>query len=718
MTARNFRSVPPGNEPEDDPARLRARAEAAERRFAERVHEVERLRRALARAKAEVQAYRTSTVWRLTAPLRATVVATRFILRRPREALRLGGALARALATGGPRKAAGALRAFLAARAHAMSPLRYARWIEEHDVVTAADRAAMTAAAARFERRPVFSVVMPVYDAPEPFLRAAIDSVLDQTYDQFELCIADDCSSAPHVRAILEDYRRRDARVKVVFREENGHISRASNSALALASGEWTTFLDHDDALAPHALFCLAEALDRRPEAMLLYSDEDKLDAGGARAEPYFKSDWNERLFFEQNMICHLAAYRTDLVREIGGFREGFEGSQDHDLALRYVERIAPEAIVHIPHVLYHWRMSEGSTALAPGEKNYALEAGLKALKDCIARRGLAASVEAQEGLAYYRLKMRLPDPAPRTTIIIPTRDGLKFLKPCIESILEKTDYPNYEILIVDNQSREAETLAYFEDLAGRAPVEIMRYDAPFNFSAINNAAVRRASGDFVCLLNNDTEAIAPGWLSELVAEASRPGVGAAGAKLLYTDGTVQHAGVVLGVGGADGVAGHAFLNIAANHGGYFSRNLLAGEVSAVTAACMVLPKRLFEAVGGLDEDNLKIAFNDIDLCLKIRAAGYKVVWTPQALLYHHESKTRGLEDTPEKQARFAREVRFMLAKWGAVLQSDPYYNPNLSLDAETFSLASEPRVLRPWLAEGGAVLVSDLIGRPARPAP
>ena len=573
----------------------------------------------------------------------------------------------------------------------------YLNWVNKFDTISTDDHDAMSKAIDEMVSTPKISIVMPVYNTPETFLRECIDSVLDQTYPYWELCIADDNSTAAHIRQVLSEYERKDDRIKVTYRTENGHISKATNSAIELATGDWIALLDHDDLLAPHALFMVAAAIAQNPDARMFYSDEDKIDIHGVRSDPYFKSDWNERLFFEQNMVCHLGVYDADLVREIGGFRAGFEGSQDHDLVLRFVEHIKPDQIIHIPHVLYHWRILPGSTALGAGEKSYALDAGIKALEKTLARRGIHGKIDATESRDYYRLKLSVPDPAPLVSIIIPTRDGLDVLEPCIRSVLETTTYPNYEILIVDNQSEKQETLEYFKTLESIPNVSVLLYDDEFNYSAINNFAVRKSSGSLICLLNNDTEVISPDWLSEMVAELSQPEVGAVGAKLLYTDGTVQHAGVILGVGGDKGVAGHGLLSLDGMAGGYFSYAVLARETSAVTAACLLTTRDVFEEVGGLNEKELRVAFNDIDFCLKIREAGYKIIWTPYAVLHHHESKSRGLEDTPEKQKRFTGEVHYMLDRWGELLQHDPYYNPNLSLNAETYSLADTPRVQKPW---------------------
>lgn len=577
------------------------------------------------------------------------------------------------------------------------SNLIYQDWIKQFDEISDEDRQAMAGMISHMAHQPKISVVMPVYNTPEPLLEACINSVIDQTYTNWELCIADDNSTEPHVRTMLEGYQRSDDRIKVVFRSDNGHISKATNSAIDIASGEWVALLDHDDLLAPHALFCVADAINKHPDAKMFFSDEDKIDLDGHRSDPYFKSDWNERLFFEQNMVSHLGVYNADLLREAGGFRAGFEGAQDHDLVLRLVENITPDQIVHIPHILYHWRILPGSTALGASEKSYALVAGIKALQEALDRRGIHGCVEPSPDMTYYRLKLAVVEAKPLVSIIIPTRDGLDVLEPCLTSLLANTTYDNFEIIIVDNQSENEETRAYFRELEKDSRISVLAYDEPFNYSAINNFAVENSNGSLICLLNNDTEIISPEWLTEMVAELSQQNVGAVGAKLLYTDGTIQHAGVILGVGGKMGVAGHGLLGLKNQEGGYFSYAQLAREVSAVTAACLLTTREIFDEVGGLNETDLRVAFNDVDFCLKIREAGYKIIWTPHALLHHHESKTRGMEDTPEKQQRFAGEVLYMLKRWGKLLQNDPYYNPNLALDADTYLLSRPPRTLKPW---------------------
>ncbi len=563
----------------------------------------------------------------------------------------------------------------------------YPEWHALFAALEDTDRAAIRAAAARLPGRFRFSVVLPVYDAPEPFLSRAIGSVREQLYPDWELCIADDASPSPHVRRILERAAREDPRIRVTFRDRNGHISAASNSAASLATGDFVVLLDHDDELAEHALFVLATAAS---DADLLYSDEDKVDERGRLSSPFFKPDWNPDLLLSQNYVGHLCAIRRSLLREIGGFREGFEGSQDYDLVLRASSRTS--RIRHLPFVLYHWRSIAGSTARDATAKSYAEAAARRALEE---RVGPSATVEPGPLPTAYRVRWQLPQDPPLVSLIVPTRDARIVLEPCIESLLAKTAYRRFELIVVDNQSTDPATLDYLAALERRGVARVARFDAPFNFSAINNLAVREtARGDVVGLLNNDLEIVEPGWLEEMVSHALRPSIGAVGARLLYPDGTLQHGGILLGISGA---AGHAHKFLHRVEPGYFGRAQLVHDVSAVTAACLLIRRETYLRVGGMDE-SFPIAFNDVDFCLRVRALGLRNLWTPFATLVHHESKTRGQEDTPAKKERFEAEKRLLNERWGEALRSDPAYNPNLSLDAEDFSLAWPPRVRKPWL--------------------
>jgi glycosyltransferase involved in cell wall biosynthesis len=565
----------------------------------------------------------------------------------------------------------------------------YSEWVRRYDTLTDQGREKIKTQINHLHAPPLISVVMPVYNPPLKMLEDAIRSVQGQLYTHWELCIADDASTDVGVHKLLQRYMDNDSRIKVVFRKNNGHISAASNSALELVNGAYVALLDNDDLLSEHALFWIADAIVNNPNAGLIYSDEDKIDRSGRRYAPYFKSDWNPDLFLSHNMICHLGAYRTDLVKKLGGFREGYEGAQDYDLALRCSEQLAPLQIVHIPRVLYHWRSHPGSTALAGNEKNYALLAGERALNDHFARTQVSAKVELLD-FGMYRAQYAIPESAPLVSLIIPTRNGLSLVKQCIDSLFAKTTYKNFEVLIVDNNSDDPKTLDYFASLADNKKIRVLRDERPFNYSALNNAAVNKARGEYVGLINNDIEVISPEWLDEMISLAIQPGVGAVGARLWYPNDTLQHGGVITGLGG---LAGHSHKHLDKGAPGFFYRAQLIQTLSAVTAACLIIKKSIYEEVGGLDETNLKVAFNDVDFCLRVREAGYRNVWTPYAELYHHESATRGYEDTPEKQLRFRDEVLYMQKRWGNLLMNDPAYSPNLTLDSEDFSYAWPPRI-------------------------
>lgn len=566
------------------------------------------------------------------------------------------------------------------------SRLGYQHWISHKKQPGLPTRVQVKQRIDSFDARPLFSVIMPTYNTDAQYLKACIDSVLAQSYPHWELCIADDCSPKPHVMEILQQYAANDRRIKVCQREENGHISRASNSAIALASGDFIALLDHDDLLAKDALFFMAEAINQYPDGQIFYSDEDKIDLQGRRSEPHFKSDWNPDLFFAQNYVSHLGVYRSSLIEKIGGFRAGVEGSQDQDLLLRCLPHVRHDQIHHIPRILYHWRMLEGSTALASGEKSYTTLAGIKALTDYFAVQG-PAGIRVEAGIVpnTYRLYWPIPVHAPKVSLLIPTRDRCSLVEVAVRSILEKTSYPNYEIVILDNGSVEDETLQFFAEITQQdRRVKVLSYDYPFNYSAINNFGVSATDGELVGLINNDIEVISPDWLTEMVSHAIRPDIGCVGAKLYYSNNLIQHAGVVLGIGG---VANHSHKMYPRSAFGYFARLVCPQNLSAVTAAVLLVKREIYQQVGGLNETALKVAFNDVDFCLKVREAGYRNLWTPYAELYHHESVSRGAEDTPEKQARFKAEVDYMMTVWQRQLAADPYYNPHLTRTKDDFSI-------------------------------
>ena len=570
----------------------------------------------------------------------------------------------------------------------------YADWVARHDTLGVAERAALRQRLGALPAMPRLSVLMPTFRPDLALFRAAVASVLGQLYPHWQLCIADDASGDPALDALLAEMQAGDARVNVVKRPRNGHICEASNSALALAEGAWVLLLDHDDVLPEHALLLVAEAINAFPDAGLIYSDEDKLGPEGQRENPNFKPDWNHDLCLAQNLVCHLAAIRSDLVRQIGGFRPGFEGAQDHDLVLRIAEQLQPRQIVHIPHVLYHWRMHAGSTAAGADVKPYAQEAGRRAVQAHLQRSASAATVDSV-GSGRYRVRWPLPAALPLVSVIIPTRNQLGLLRQCISTLDQRTDYPNRELIVIDNGSDETDALAYLRALEARPGVRVLRNPSPFNYSALNNLAAQQARGELLALLNNDIEVIDGGWLREMVSQALRPGVGAVGAKLLYPDHTIQHGGVILGTDRGDGyggVAGPAQKGLAQHAGGYVGRALLAQSFSAVTAACLVIQKARFNEVGGFDAEHLAVAYNDVDLCLRLREAGYTNVWTPHAELIHHESISRGRDISAKNLERFLRERAWMLERWGDALRFDPAYNLNLNAEQGDFALAEPPR--------------------------
>ena len=542
----------------------------------------------------------------------------------------------------------------------------------------------------RLPRHPLISILLPVYNPDLKFLEAAIESVRNQVYPRWELCVADDASTNAEVRPFLQEVARLDARIKTTFRGENGHISACSNSALALATGEWCALLDQDDTFSPGALAYLAQEICDHPEAALIYSDEDKIDDRGTRSNPFFKTDWNPELFLGQNYINHLGLYRTSLLREIGGFREGYEGSQDYDLALRCIEKIRPDQVRHIPRILYHWRMVPGSLAAVVDAKPYAKEAARRAISDHLRRRGIAAQVvPCPENGESHRVIFEIAEPAPLVSIIIPMRDRIELLKGCIRSLREKTDYPRVEIIIIDNNSVERETHEYLRELLAQEIARVVTDEGPFNFSRLVNRGAAAAGGEVLALLNNDIEAEEPGWLREMVSHAMRPDVGAVGARLWYPSGYLQHGGVIVGLGG---VAGQVYHMIPRGHPGYFNRAMLQQNYSAVTAACMLVRQKVFLDLGGFDETNLAVSFNDVDFGLRVRERGLQVVWTPYANLIHHESASRGYQRTAAEQSQFFREASYMQQEWGAELRCDPFYSLNFSLGWPGFDFAFPPR--------------------------
>ena len=557
----------------------------------------------------------------------------------------------------------------------------YADWVSLEDSLDDDDRERARHELSEAEHLPKISILLPTYETDLAQLRAAVNSVERQIYPNWELCIADDASKSPDLSAYLSSLKGH-ARVKVTVREENGHISACSNTALSMATGSWVVLLDHDDQLSEDALLEIYRVVSVNPRVRMIYSDEDKLDRKGRRCRPYFKPQFNLELLRGNNYICHLACYRREELLELGGFRLGFEGAQDHDLALRYCERLTREEVHRIPKVLYHWREHAGSTSTGVGVKSYALDSGVRAVESHLERVGVAGRVQPSSR-GYYTVVYEIPTPPPKVTIIIPTRNQLGLLRTCIESIRARTTYTNYELLVVDNGSDCPETLAWLAEEKAAGALAVLRDAGPFNFARLNNSAVKAVTSEFVLLLNNDVEVLSEDWLDGLVATASQDDVGAVGAKLLYEDGAIQHVGVIGGIGGS---AGHAFKGARGDSLGYYFRAAIRSEFSAVTGACLLVRRDKYLAVGGLDEAAFGVAFNDVDLCWKLHAAGYRNIVCPDAQLIHYESKSRGYEDNPDKQRRFAVERARLRWRWQSIIDDDPAYNPNLSRDDEFFT--------------------------------
>ena len=532
---------------------------------------------------------------------------------------------------------------------------------------------------------PKISIVVPLYKTPEKYLRRLVESVQEQTYSNWELCLSDGSGADSPVAGILKQLAASDKRIKVIPHDSALQISENTNSAIEAATGDFIAFADHDDELTPHALFECVKALNDHPGTLVVYSDEDKMSMDGHKFfQPHFKPDYNPDLLCTVNYICHLFVVSRKVIDQVGMLRKEFDGAQDYDFIFRCVEAVKDEEIYHVPKILYHWRCHEDSTAENPESKTYASEAGRRAVQEHYNRTGIQAKVLDGEFLGLYRTEF-IRDHDPLISIIIPNKDHIDDLKRCMDSIDQKSTYQNYEYVIVENNSTDPATFEYYKKLeAENEKVHVVYWDGVFNYSAINNYGASFARGEYFLLLNNDTEIINPNCLEELLGYCMRSDVGAVGARLYYEDDTIQHAGVVIGFGG---IAGHCFVLQPRGTTGYCHRIICAQDYSAVTAACMMVKRTAFEEVGGLSEE-LQVAFNDIDFCMKLRKAGYLIVYNPYAELYHYESKSRGLEDTPEKVARFNREISVFEKRWPDILRNgDPYYNPNLTLKSQDFSL-------------------------------
>ena len=574
----------------------------------------------------------------------------------------------------------------------------YENWILQNDILSDDDRRLISIDIASFWSKPRFSILMPICVESVTHLQEAIDSVRGQLYEEWELCAVADASSSQEVRKAFDGYAQSDSRIRIRYREVDGGISACVNTALEMATGEWIVLMDHDDRLAEHALYLVAEAINRDPNLAIIYSDVDHIDEKGRRSNPYFKPDWDYDLFLGQNLINRLGAYRTDLTRRAGGFREGLEGSQEWDFAFRFLDANPCARVHHVPFVLYHWRQMSPSfsATLVTG----AIDTAQRAVNDHLTRSGEAAVAISAPQSGYLRIKRTLPPQSPLVSVVIPTKDRCDLLRKCVDGLVNRTSYKPVEIVIVDNGSTDPDALKFLAELRVIRNFVIVEDGGSFNFSRLVNRGVAASSGDVCVLLNNDIDIINDDWLAELTSHALRPEVGAVGAKLYYSDGRLQHGGVILGIAGG---AAHQYRFCAGDSHGYFGRLKLTHSLSCVTAACLATRRAVYDEVGGFEEKHLAVAFNDVDFCIRIREAGYKIIWTPHAELYHYESVSRGIDATPEMKRRADAEVKYIRAKWGWIVDNDPFHNSNLSLDTEFVEFAEKSRVKKPWLASAAS---------------
>lgn len=555
----------------------------------------------------------------------------------------------------------------------------YGPWFEKHRV---SEETLMKQKKRHWTKKPVISIVVPAYKTPEEFLCQMIDSVREQSYPYWELCIANGSPEDEAMAAVLKRYQELDDRIKVQELKENLGIAENTNAAFAMATGEFIALLDHDDLLAPNALYEVADRIVSDEQIDVVYTDEDKVTMElDEHFQPHFKPDFSIDLLRSNNYICHLFVVRRTLVEQVRGFRKAYDGAQDYDFIFRCTEKA--KKIVHVPEVLYHWRTHKASTADNPMSKMYAFDAGKRAIEGNLERCGIEGTVSHTKDLGFYRVDYPVQD-EPLVSVIIPNKDHHDILKRCLDSMFEKTTYSNYEVIIVENNSVEQETFAYYEELKQHSKVRVIVWKEGFNYSAINNFAVKHVKGEYLLFLNNDVEVIAENWMSAMLGNCQRSEVGIVGAKLYYPDNTIQHAGTIIGIGG---IAGHAFLNMPGSRTGYLHKASIQHNLSAVTAACMMMKRSIFDEIGGFEE-RLSVAFNDVDLCLRTVTAGHLVVYLPWAELYHHESKSRGAEDSEEKIRRFQTEIEFMRNRWITYIKAgDPYYNKNLTLSKWNYSL-------------------------------
>lgn len=538
----------------------------------------------------------------------------------------------------------------------------------------------------KFDYSPLISIAVPAYQTPVEFLRQMIESLIVQTYSNWELCIVNASPDNEEMQKVLAEYSAGDSRVRFCNLKENLGIAENTNRAFAMAKGEFVGLLDHDDLLAPNALYEIVKILQDHLQADALYTDEDKVTTElDEHFQPHLKPDFNLDLLRSNNYICHFFVVRKSIVEKAGGFRKEFDGAQDYDFIFRCTENAGE--VLHVPEILYHWRIHKASTADNPASKMYAFEAGKRAIEAHLERTGTKGEVSHTQDLGFYRVKYPVQG-KPLVSVIIPNKDEKETLQTCLEMLEKNTGYQNFEIIIVENNSTTDEIFRYYKELSGNRKIHLLRWGKEFNYSAINNFATAHAKGEYLLFLNNDVKSINPDWLEEMLGVCQRPEVGGVGAKLIYPDNTIQHAGCVIGMGG---IAGHMFVDMPADRTGYLHKASLLQDMSAVTAACLLMKKEVFEQAGGFTEE-LAVAFNDVDLCLKVRKNGYLIVYDPYAKLYHMESKTRGAEDSKEKVRRFQTEIEYMRCHWIDILKNgDPCYNKNLSLTKWNYSLKPIP---------------------------
>lgn len=538
----------------------------------------------------------------------------------------------------------------------------------------------------KFDYRPLISIAVPAYQTPVEFLKQMIESLISQTYPEWELCIANASPDNEEMQRVLADYSAKDSRVRFCNLKENLGIAENTNRAFSMAKGEFMGLLDHDDLLAPNALYEIVQALQDHPQADALYTDEDKVTTElDEHFQPHLKPDFNLDLLRSNNYICHFFVVRRSIVEKAGGFRKEFDGAQDYDFIFRCTENA--REVLHVPEILYHWRTHKASTADNPASKMYAFEAGKRAIEANLERTGTKGVVSHTQDLGFYHVKYPVQG-KPLVSVIIPNKDEKETLQTCMEMLNNNTSYQNFEIIIIENNSTTDEIFRYYKELSKDPRIHLLRWGKEFNYSAINNFGVAHAKGEYLLFLNNDIKSINPDWMEELLGVCQRPEVGGVGAKLIYPDNTIQHAGCVVGMGG---IAGHMFVDMPADRTGYLHKASLLQDMSAVTAACLMMKKEVFEEAGGFTEE-LAVAFNDVDLCLKVRKNNHLIVYDPYAKLYHMESKTRGAEDSKEKVRRFQTEIEYMRCHWLDILKNgDPYYNKNLSLTKWNYSLKPIP---------------------------